>query len=435
MIRCAPRGAACRVVLLVILVVASTQSFAYAQAAAAPADPQPQAPSPIAPRAPAALASEPGFLTSAIDFVESRFGEDGGRRKSGFYPELSNMITGSGWVSAGPGYRQYFADDRALFETSAALSWRLYKMAQARFELPRLANDHLVLGTQAMWQDNTQVSYFGVGPNVSEDDRSQYRLQTHDVVGYANIKPNDSVTISGKAGWLGHPKLMDPGGTFKRDLPSTRDFFPADPAVSLSTQPALLHSEAAIWADTRDYRGHPTRGFLYRAALANYWDRSYEVYTFHAFEAEALHYIPTASERVVLAFHAWTVAADHGDGHDIPIYLLPSLGGSRTLRAYHDYEFHDRNLLVVSAESRFALFTHLDAALFMDAGNVASRYRDLDLDKTSYGAGLRLHTQRTTLARLDMARGAEGWRIVASTSEPLRLPRVRRTVATIPFAP
>jgi len=416
----------------------AAEQQAFAQAAGANPDP-PQAPppisSPVTPQHTGGFLGEPGFLATAITLANDRFGDHAGQPKSGFYPELSNMITGSGWVSLGPGYRQYFADDHAFIDTSAALSWRLYKMGQVRAELPRLAGDHLAIGTQAMWQDNTQVNYFGVGPDVVEDARSQYRMQTHDVVGYARATAREWLTLTGKLGWLGHPKLMDPGGTFVRDFPTTREAFPDDPAANLSVQPAFLHSEASAAADTRDHRGHPTSGFLYRGALINYWDRTYDAFTFHTWEAEGVQYVPLADARIVLAFHGWTVGGHTSGTNVIPFYMMPSIGGSRTLRAYHDFEFHDNNLLVAGAESRFAVWQHLDAALFMDAGNVAPRFNDLNLDKTSYGVGLRLHNDSTTLARLDVAHGAPGWHVTFSTSEPFRLPRVKRTIATVPFTP
>jgi hypothetical protein len=423
------------VAVTTLLLVAAEQGTARAQTGPSVADPPAQAAPPIAPERPSGLMGEPGFLSSVIDFTNQRFRDSASKPKNGFYPELSNMITGSGWVSLGPGYRRYFADDHGMFDTSAALSWRMYKMAQARLEAQQLADGHLLLGTQFMWQDNTQVNHFGVGPDVLEDARSQYRMQSHDLVGYATVTTTDWLAITGKVGWLGHPKLMDPGGTFVGDFPSTRDAFPTDAAASLSEQPAFLHSEAAVTADTRDYRGHPTHGSMYRAALTNYWDRTDGFYTFHTWEAEGLHYVPLADARVVLAFHGWTVSGNPVGGHDIPFYLLPSIGGSRTLRSYHDFQFHDNNVLLVSAESRFALYTHLDAALFADAGNVARHFSDLNLDKTSYGVGVRLHNQRTTLARLDVAHGAQGWHFIASTSEPFRLPRVRRATAIIPFTP
>ena len=438
------------VVLALLLGVAQRQAFAQSEAstdvasiAAAPgvAAPAVAAPAAAAPQEPPPTAqgsggffNEPGFLTSAITFANA-FGEHAEKPKSGFYPELSNMITGSGFVSLGPGYRQYFANDNAFIDTSAALSWRMYKMGQARFEMPNLANEHLAVGTQFMWQDNTQVNYFGVGPDVNEDARSQYRMQTHDTVAYATVTTKEWLTMSGKVGWLGHPKLMNPGGTFLRDFPSTLDVFGGDPAAGLSVQPAFLHSELSAAADTRDHRGHPTSGGLYRGALTNYSDRTYDSFTFHTWEAEGLQYVPLADSRVVLAFHGWTVAGNPADGNVIPFYMLPAIGGSRTLRDYHDFQFHDNNLLVAGAESRFAVWAHLDAALFLDTGNVAARYRDLNLDKTSYGAGLRLHNDSTTLARFDVARGAQGWHVIFSTSEPFRLPRARKTIASVPFTP
>ena len=57
-----------------------------------------------------------------------------------------------------PGYRCWFSGDQMFIDGSAAVSWRAYKMAQARIELPRLAKSRLALGTQVRWQDLTQVA-------------------------------------------------------------------------------------------------------------------------------------------------------------------------------------------------------------------------------------------------------------------------------------
>jgi hypothetical protein len=40
------------------------------------------------------------------------------------------MVTGAGWISAGPGYRRHFFDGHAFVDASTAISWRAYKMAQ-----------------------------------------------------------------------------------------------------------------------------------------------------------------------------------------------------------------------------------------------------------------------------------------------------------------
>ena len=41
---------------------------------------------------------------------------------------------------------------------------------------------------------------------------------------------------------------------------------------------------------------------------------------------------------------------------------------------------------------------------------------DLNLDKSSVGVGVRMHSIRSTFARLDVAHGAEGWRVIFNTS-------------------
>jgi hypothetical protein len=115
--------------------------------------------------------------------------------------------------------------------------------------------------------------------------------------------------------------------------------------------------------------------------------------------------------------------------------MLPSLGGSSTLRSFSDFRFHDRHLLLATVESRIALFTHVDLAAFVDAGNVAARFSELDLDKRSYGLGLRVHTHDATTARVDVARGAEGWKVTFSLNDPFRLRRVARTAMAVPFVP
>jgi hypothetical protein len=74
-------------------------------------------------------------------------------------------------------------------------------------------------------------------------------------------------------------------------------------------------------------------------------------------------------------------------------------------------------------------------AVFGDAGNVAARASELNLEKTSVGVGLRLHSQRATIVRLDVAHGAEGWRVVARTNNPLQLSRLARRTAAAPFVP
>jgi hypothetical protein len=345
------------------------------------------------------------------------------------------MPTGAGWISLGPGYRQWLFSNRAFVDASAALSWRSYKMAQVRFEAPMLADGRLMAGSQFRWQDLTQVTYFGEGTETLESTRSEYRLKSTNVVGYVTLKPVQWLSVGGRIGWLDGPSILPPTGSFTRGNPYTEEVFPDDAVYSLTTQPAFVHGDLSVAADTRDHRSHPTYGGLYRASWASYADRDAGTFSFRRYEAEGAQFVPVAASRMVFAFHGWFVGSDTSGADVIPFYLLPSLGGANTLRAYTDFRFHDRNMVVLNAEARVALFTHVDAAVFADAGNVAARVADLNFDKRAYGIGFRVHAHRSTFARFDVAHGEDGWRFFFRLSDPLHLTRLSRRTAAVPFVP
>jgi hypothetical protein len=75
---------------------------------------------------PNGLFSEPGFLRKLVDASDGAVNDDA-ERDDGPYAALAKMVTGAGWISAGPGYRHQVFDGGAFIDLSAALSWRLYK--------------------------------------------------------------------------------------------------------------------------------------------------------------------------------------------------------------------------------------------------------------------------------------------------------------------
>lgn len=405
-------------VATVVAVFCAPQAPAWAQEQPHPEQAEPQG-----------FIREPDVVRRAALFGSRHFSS--GEMRNGWYVDTRNTIPGAGWIAGGPGYRHWYRKDSLYVDASAAISRRGYRTAQARVELPKLVR-RLAVGSQFKWQDATQIDVFGEGPGTLESSRAQYRLRSTNLVGYATLRPLRWLALGTHAGWL-KPSIGDPGGSFRRDVPDARGLFPA--VFARPDQPAFVHTEASVTADTRDFPGHPTRGGVLRAAAARYSDRDGDAFSFRRYEAEAARFVPIARGRVVLALHGWLVTSDTADGRVVPFYLQPSLGGHNSLRGYADYRFHDRNLLVVNAEARIKMMSHVDAALFADAGNVAARAADLNIDRKSYGAGLRLHSRRATFARLDVARGREGWRVSVRLSDPLNLARLSRRTAQAPFVP
>jgi outer membrane protein insertion porin family len=93
--------------------------------------------------------------------------------------------------------------------------------------------------------------------------------------------------------------------------------------------------------------------------------------------------------------------------------MQPSLGGAEDLRGYRPYRFRGDNLLAMSAEYRWEVFSGLDMAVFGDAGQVFThksdlRWRDLETD---IGFGLRFNERDRTFLRLDVGFSHEGFQV------------------------
>jgi outer membrane protein assembly factor BamA len=174
---------------------------------------------------------------------------------------------------------------------------------------------------------------------------------------------------------------------------------------------------------------------MYRAAWSRFVDQNDSSFTFDRAELETVQAVPVRADMWTVVLHGWTALTPSTGERAVPAYLLPSLGGANSLRSFADYRFHDRHLLLLSAESRWALFPRIDVAAFVDAGGVAARASDLRLREASFGGGVRVHLNRATVARLDIAGGREGWRLLFRMNEVFRLSRLSRVVAPLPFTP
>lgn len=365
---------------------------------------------------PQGFIAEPGLITRVTLFADRHLGK--GDLTNGFYVERHNMIPGAGWLSAGPGYRKWFGRDALLLDGSASYSVTGFKAAQASAVLPKFAKSRLALGANVRWMDYGEIDYFGVGPDTLAASLTQFGIEATHIAAHATLRPTRWFDIDAQVGLLS-PTLKDSA------------LVRAGPGVD---QPTFIPTELSMTIDTRNFPNHPTMGLLLRGAASHYEDRSTGAFTHRRYEGEVAGFIPMAGERVVLALHSWVVSTPR-ENDTVPFYLLPSLGGSNTLRSFTDYRFHDRNMLAANAELRIAMMTHVDLAMFTDAGNVAARIGDLDLDKRSYGAGLRFHTRRQTFARIDIAHGSEGWKYLFRLNDPLSLGRLERRAAVVPFVP
>ena len=386
------------------------------------------------PNGPRGLFETPRHIRQATELWEQR---TGGllEPSEGFFLQMGDMVTGSGWPAFGPGFRRRIFDGAATVSGSAELSVRLYNAGLARLEFPA-GRRPVAFGGQVTYQDSVRLNYFGLGPDTALNDRAGYRLRSTDVFVFADWR-RGRTSVSARAGQLTGVRV---GAVAGRDVdyPNVTERFSDAEAPGLDRQPSFLHADVPLGFHTRDPNVHPTRGGQYEASWAVYADRGGVSQSFSRVELAANQFFPLATENIVLAASGWTAMSSVDGANRVPFYLLPNLGGRNTLRGYRDFRFHDRHLAMFTLETRVAIFQYLDAAVFADVGNVGPSLRALwdGSFKPSYGVGVRYHNGPRLIGRAEVAHGREGWQVVFRLIEPLtRSTPLGDRPAVIPFVP
>lgn len=342
----------------------------------------------------------PNMAERAIDRLE-QWGFIGGPPR-GVYPWLSSIYPGGG-VAGGAGVRRAFGDDGAL-NVVVGRSIRQYTIGQADLALPTFAKTRGRLTLSGRYIDATDVKYYGIGNESSKDGRTYYGYSPVSAGVRFDADLGKRFTAGGEISYL------DATTSAGRTAPFTDALYgPADtPGVEFS-QFGFVRSAARASFDWRRRLGYSGSGGVYRAQFDDFRDQDHGRYSFRSLEAEALQLIPVLRANWVVMLRGLATITDAEDGNDVPYFLMPSIGGGASVRGYPDFRFRDRNRLVMNAELRWTPARFMDMLLFYDAGRVAARRQDLDLDdlKTAYGAGLRLIGPRGYALRLEAARSRE----------------------------
>jgi hypothetical protein len=321
--------------------------------------------------------------------------------------------SGAGFALGG-GFRHDLFERRARVVFEAGESFRNYHMVRADFSLPRLARGRLELGLEGVYRHQPQDDYYGPGPDSRSEDRVSFLYKDQEFQGRAIATLRPWLTAGTRFAHLA-PKIRP--GTDDR-FPSIEQVFDDAAAPGLNEQPAFLYGEGFAEVDYRDETGHTRAGGHYSLTLRKYSDRDFDQYSFRSVDLMLRQYIPIFDKKRVFALQLAVAGTDANDGHQVPFYMQPTLGGGQTLRTSRDYRFRDTHAMWMNAEYRWEAFSALDMALFTDWGKVASKFSDLDFSdlEHAYGIGFRVIAARTVIFRLDLATGSEGFRTIIKYS-------------------
>ena len=319
-----------------------------------------------------------------------------------WHPFFESAYSGGGFT-LGLGRANYVS---AYNFIDARASWTFsnYKRAEVEFVAPRLFNRRGHLSLLGGWREATQVGFYGVGNETDPDDKSNYLFQQPYGSALLTLFPSRKVLML-QGGVELSRWSQEPG---KGTSPSVETVYTPDTMPGLGARTTYLHSQGTLGLDWRTSPGYSRRGVYLGATLHDYNDRDGD-FGFQMMQYEAIQHIPILRETWVLSFHQRVQTSSEKDGQQTPFFMLPALGGGSSLRGYSSWRFRDQHSLLLQAEWRIMINRYLDLAFFYDAGKVAARTKDLDLDNLhdDYGFGFRFHGPFATPLRLELSRSPE----------------------------
>ncbi|WP_375561074.1 BamA/TamA family outer membrane protein [Bernardetia sp. OM2101] len=183
--------------------------------------------------------------------------------------------------------------------------------------------------------------------------------------------------------------------------------------------------QTALIYDTRDFEPDPTKGFYFE--IANEYSSKLigSQFDFDKFfiQGRVFQKLPIGKRTVL----AGRVGIGNIFGNNAPFFeyqdqwspdgSINALGGGSSLRGYRQNRFLARSMWFTNVELRVRLLETKIAkqlfgfslAPFVDAGTVRDKWQDLNFKnvKTSYGAGLRIAWNQSTILSLDYGRSKE----------------------------
>jgi Omp85 superfamily domain len=328
-----------------------------------------------------------------------------------WHPFFENAYRGGGFA-AGVGY-MWHPSSYSYMDIRGSYSIRSYKRVEAEFVAPRLFDRRGELSILGGWRDATEVGFYGLGVDTSTRDRVNYGFERPYASALLTVRPTRRRLLLRGGFELSRWDLKSGTGA----APSIEDVYTPQALPGLGATTTYLHTQATAGFDWRPSSGYARRGGFYGVTAHDYADRD-DSLGFRQVDYEVIQHVPILRETWVVSLRGLAETTWRKGDQEVPFFLLPSLGGGSNLRGFSSWRFRDRHSLLLQAEWRIMVNRFFDTAVFYDAGKVAARTADLDLDhlKSDYGFGVRFHSPFATVLRIDVARSREGTRLVFATS-------------------
>ena len=254
------------------------------------------------------------------------------------------------------------------------------------------------------YRNHPKEEFFGLGSDSQEGDRSDYGLEQGSIDAVAGLQPTRWLGLQFRVGYLPTDIVQGENDA----LANLGDQFDPIEAPGLKAQPEFLHLNSGLYLVWEGDPNLPAAGPGIN--FSRYNDLDLDRYAFNRFSVDARGTLPLGSRQRSLAARFFASRDSALGGHQVPFYLMETLGGNDTLRGYRNFRFRDENILYFSGEYRWEATTGVELAAFYDTGKVFPDRSGFTFEhlKHSFGGGIRAKSMRRVVFRLEVGRSQEG---------------------------
>jgi hypothetical protein len=357
--------------------------------------------------------------------------------RGGFTPVLGGLAQTAG-TTIGLRYDHFLRHPNLTLAADARVSHRLYVGLQA---IGGYSDEQFSAYGVGRYHYRPRELFYGYGPNTSRDVRGDFRIDEYSVGALGGVR------ISPSLGAGVHASYVDSrfGDGLMSNVEAIEEVF--DPLPANATDSRYVPIGLWVEYDTRlmpirrrlgartpgvgpSIDGHAmgtSRGVYLAAEIRPYLPLDDHLPAFTNWTIESTYFHPLRYgmdglamrillDGIISPRESDVVPLDNDQQaarSSVPFYLLPALGGSHTVRGFAPARFRDHNMWVANLEYRRSVFMFVDAAVFVDAGQVFYETEDLALGSTEfgYGVGFIARVGRFALGRMDIARSREGFQL------------------------
>jgi endonuclease/exonuclease/phosphatase family metal-dependent hydrolase len=285
--------------------------------------------------------------------------------------------------------------DLTAFNSTKGERWYRFVFSLPDFELRQGKLYDLAFDLTADYDKYLKMNYFGIGADSRWDDGETYTKEPLEIWGiFSRGFTREFVVQLGLKYRTVRNVNYEPLSLFARTAGS----------VNFSRSSALTFYGSARY-DSRDSFINPARGSVVEVEIESGGSELSGDYSLTSAAMSIQSYNVLFYPKTVLAAKLWGRVVG---GSDLPLHILCSVGGNRTLRGYPQDRFLDKAAAVLNAELRFPIYWRFGGVLGVDAGRVAGSMKRMSLARWSSNSvvGLRF-LMDTFVVRADLGFGKE----------------------------